>query len=155
MVGPRTNAISWDECFMRIARTIADRSKDPSTQAGAVIVNNDNVVVGIGYNGLPRGLKNEEFPWDREGDFLDVKYTYVCHAEENAIFNSNNTPKNCKIYATLFPCNECAKSIVQNGIKEVIYESDKYHDEKIWVASRRILDAAGIKYRQYTSELSK
>lgn len=152
MTGPRKDAISWDECFMRIAKTIALRSKDPSTQAGAVIVTKDNVPVGLGYNGLPRGLKNEDFPWNREGDFLDVKYTYVCHAEENAIFNSNNTTKDCKIYATLFPCNECAKSIIQNGIKEVIFESDKYHDEKIWIASRKMFDAAGITYRQYSSK---
>jgi dCMP deaminase len=152
MTGPRKDAISWDECFMRIAKTIAERSKDPSTQAGAVIVTEDNVAVGLGYNGLPRGLNNEDFPWDREGDFLDVKYTYICHAEENAIFNSNNSTKGCKIYATLFPCNECAKSIVQNGITEVIYDSDKYHDEKIWIASRKIFDAAGVKYRQLLSE---
>lgn len=155
MLKPRENAISWDECFMRIARTIADRSKDPSTQAGAVIVNQDNVVLGIGYNGLPRGLKNEEFPWDREGDFLDVKYTYVCHAEENAIFNSNSATKDSKIYCTLFPCNECTKSIIQNGIKEVIFESDKYHNESVWVASRKMLDSAGVKYRQYFSQLAK
>lgn len=155
MLGPRENAISWDECFMRIARTIAERSKDPSTQAGATIVNQDNVVVGMGYNGFPRGLKSEDFPWDREGDFLNVKYTYVCHAEENAIFNSNNTTKDCKIYCTLFPCNECAKSIIQNGIKEVIFESDKYHNEPAFIASRRMFDAVGIKYRQYFSVFSK
>lgn len=151
MTKPRENAISWDDCFMKIAEVIADRSKDPSTQAGAVIVNDQNVVVGIGYNGLPRGLKNEDFPWEREGDFLDVKYTYICHAEENAIFNSNNSTKGCRIYATLFPCNECAKSLIQNDIKEVIFESDKYHDKPVWVASRRMLDAAGIKYRQHST----
>ncbi len=155
MLKPRENAISWDECFMRIARTIAERSKDPSTQAGAVIVSPDNVVVGVGYNGLPRGLKNEDFPWDREGDFLDVKYTYICHAEENAIFNSNNTTKDCKIYCTLFPCNECTKSIIQNGIREVIFGSDKYHNDPVWVASRKMLDNASIAYRQYFSDWSK
>jgi len=149
MLGPRQNYISWDECMMRIAKTIAERSKDPNTQAGAVIVNNDNVIVGVGYNGLPRGLNNEDFPWDREGDFLNTKYAYVAHAEENAIFNANNSSKNCKIYCTLFPCNDCAKSIIQVGIKEIIFESDKYHDEPMVIVSRKMLDAAGIKYRQY------
>lgn len=151
MLGPRKNFISWDECFMRMAHVIAERSKDPSTQAGATIVSPDNVVVGLGYNGLPRGIEGDKFPWDREGDFLNVKYTYVSHAEENAIFNSNNTTKNCKIYCTLFPCNECAKSLIQVGIKEVIFDSDKYHDAPASIASRRLLDAVGIKYRQYSS----
>ena len=152
MLGPRKDAISWDECFMRMAHVIADRSKDPSTQAGATIVNQDNVVIGTGYNGFPRGIDNDKFPWDREGDFLNIKYTYICHAEENAIFNSNNAIKDCKIYCTLFPCNECAKSIIQNRISEVIFESDKYHDTPACVASRRLLDAAGIKYRKYESK---
>ena len=153
---PRENYISWDECFMRIAHVISDRSKDPSTQAGAVIADQSNVVVGIGYNGFPRSTDDSVFTWDRDSDKLsETKYAYVCHAEENAIYNSNKQPHGCKIYATLFPCNECAKTIVQNGIKEVIYESDKYHDEDIWTASRRILDAAGVKYRQYISEFSK
>jgi dCMP deaminase len=150
MLEPRTNAISWDECFMRMAEIIAERSKDPSTQAGAVIVSTDNVVVGMGYNGFPRGIDNNKFPWDREGDFLNVKYTYVCHSEENAIFNSADSTKDCKIYCTLFPCNECAKSIIQKRIVEVIFKSDKYHDTPACIASRRLLDAAKIKYRQYT-----
>src|SRR3989339_128853 len=149
---PRTNYISWDECFMRIAHIIAERSKDPSTQAGAVIADENNVVVGIGYNGWPRGIANDALPWDRQGGFLDSKYAYVCHAEENAIYNSNNSTKGSKIYCTLFPCNECAKTIIQNGIKEVIFESDKYHDGEVWVASRRLFEAAGIKCRQYVSE---
>lgn len=152
---PREGAISWDECFMRMTHVISERSKDPSTQAGAVIVTNNNVVVGMGYNGFPRGIDSEIFPWDRDGDFVDTKYAYVCHAEENAIYNANVQTKECKIYCTLFPCNECTKTIIQNGIKEIIYESDKYHDEPIWVASRRMLDAAGIKYRQYISDYSK
>ncbi|MEI6296157.1 MAG: deaminase [bacterium] len=152
MVKPRENAISWDECMMRIAKIIAERSKDPQTQAGSVVVTQDNVVVGVGYNGLPRGLKNEDFPWEREGDFLNVKYSYICHAEENAIYNSNSSTKGCKIYATLFPCNECTKTIIQNGIIEVVYESDKYHDTPSVIASRKMLDAAGIKCRQYISK---
>ena len=148
----REDYISWDECFMRMSYVIAERSKDPSTQVGAVIVNDQNVVVGMGYNGFPRGIENEDLPWDRDGDLLDTKYPYVVHAEANAIFNSNSKTKDCRIYVKLFPCNECAKAIIQNGIKEVIFESDKYHDEDIWVASRRIFDAAGVKYRQYISE---
>lgn len=155
MTKHRENYISWDECFMRIAHVIAERSKDPSTQNGAVIVDANNVVVGLGYNGFPRGVDNDTFPWEREGKLSETKYAYICHAEENAIYNSNNTTANCKIYSILFPCNECAKALTQNGIREVIYESDKYHDEDIWVAARRLLDAAGIKYRQYICDWSK
>ena len=152
MEKPRENAISWDECFMRMAHVIAERSKDPSTQAGAIIVDSNNVLIGAGYNGFPRGVDSDVFPWERTGELPDTKYAYVCHAEENAIYNSNTKTAGGKIYATLFPCNECAKAIIQNGIKEIIFESDKYHDDKIWVASRRMLDAAGITYRQYISD---
>jgi len=148
----REDYISWDECFMRIAHVMADRSKDPSTQAGAVIANDDNVVVGLGYNGWPRGIKNDELPWAREGSFTETKYAYVCHAEENAVYNSNAKTQDCKIYCTLFPCNECTKTIIQNGIKEVIFASDKYHDTEICQASRKMLDLAGVKYRQYESK---
>jgi len=146
----RENAISWDECFMRMAHVIAQRSKDPSTQAGSLIADQNNVVVGLGYNGFPRGVDNDKFPWEREGDFLNTKYAYVCHSEENAVYNSNKSTKGCKIYCTLFPCNECAKTLIQNGITEVIYASDKYHDVDAFVASRRMFDAAGVKYRQFT-----
>ncbi len=142
-------AISWDECFMRMAYIIADRSKDPSTQAGAVVVNDKNVVVGMGYNGFPRGIKNDVLPWDREGEFQDTKYAYVCHAEENAIYNANNSTNGCKIYCVLFPCNECAKTIIQNGIKEVIYESDKYADTPAVKASKKMFKLTGVKLRQY------
>jgi len=145
----RDNFITWDECFMRMARTIAERSKDPSTQAGAVIATKDNVVVGIGYNGFPRGIDNDAFPWERDGRLDETKYAYICHAEENAVYNANATTHGGKIYTTLFPCNECAKTIIQNGIQEVIFESDKYHDTPVCVASRRMLDAAGVICRQY------
>lgn len=155
MIKPRDNYISWDECFMRMAYVIAERSKDPSTQAGATIVDKNNVVVGLGYNGFPRGVDSNNFPWEREGEFLETKYAYVCHGEENAIYNANNSTSDCKIYCTLFPCNECAKAIIQNGIKEVIYESDKYHDAPSFIASRKMFDAAGVKYRQYISDFSK
>ena len=148
----RSDYISWDECFMRMAHVISQRSKDPSTQAGAVIVDAHNVILGLGYNGFPRGLSDEEFPWDRAGGFLETKYAYVVHAEENAIYNSNARTSGCKLYCTLFPCNECAKTLIQNGITEIVYESDKYHDEDIWKASRRMFDAAGVKYTQYRSE---
>ena len=134
---------------MQIARLIAMRSKDPSTQAGAVVVDENNVIVGLGYNGFPRGCDDESLPWDREGDFCETKYAYVVHCEQNAIFNANKPTRGCKIYCTLFPCNECTKTIIQNGINEVIFESDKYHDEKVWQASRKMLDLAGIKYTQF------
>jgi dCMP deaminase len=147
--------ISWDECFMRMAHVIAERSKDPSTQAGAVVVDENNVVIGLGYNGWPRGIKNEDLPWDREGDFENTKYAYVCHAEENAIYNANSPTKDCKIYCTLFPCNECVKTIIQNGIKEVIYESDKYADTPPIKAAKRMLKLVKIPFRQYISDYQK
>ncbi len=139
---------------MKIAHVIADRSKDPSTQAGAVIVDKNNIVLGLGYNGFPRGIDNDKFTWEREGDFINTKYAYVCHAEENAVYNASKDTEGGKIYCTLFPCNECSKTIIQNGIKEIIYETDKYHDLDIWKVSRKLLDAAGVTYRQYKSNLN-
>ncbi len=151
----RTDGVlSWDECFMRIARVIAQRSKDSSTQAGAVLVNQNNVVIGLGYNGWPRGIDNTDLPWAREGKLSETKYAYVVHAEENAVYNANGSSENSILYCTLFPCNECAKALIQNGIKEVVYESDKYHDKEEWIASRRLLDAAGITTREYISHES-
>jgi len=149
MQGPRKNFISWDECFMRMSLIIAERSKDPHTQAGAIVVNQRHVVVGVGYNGFPRGIEPDSLPWDREGDLADTKYAYVCHAEENAIYNANAQTEGCKVYCTLFPCNECAKTIIQNGIKEVIYLSDKYHESPAAVASRKMFDLAGVSCRHY------
>ncbi|MGB8815831.1 MAG: dCMP deaminase family protein [Minisyncoccia bacterium] len=154
MIEPRKNHISWDECFMRIAHIIAERSKDPSTQTGAVIVTKDNIVVGIGYNGFPRNIDSGALPWDREGEFENTKYAYVCHAEENAIYNSNNSTRDCKIYCTLFPCNECAKTIIQNGIKEVIYENDKYAETPSVKAAKKMFDLARVTYRQFISPIS-
>lgn len=145
---PRT-CITWDECFMKMAHLIAERSKDPSTQAGAVIVTKNNVVVGMGYNGFPRGIENTELPWEREGDFENTKYAYVCHAEENAVYNANNSTKDCIMYCVLFPCNECAKTIIQNGIKEVVYESDKYANEPNVKASKKLFKLAKVKLRNY------
>ncbi|MBU1164918.1 dCMP deaminase family protein [Patescibacteria group bacterium] len=145
--------LSWDECFMQIAYVISQRSKDPSTQAGAVIVDENNVVVGLGYNGFPRNCSDDKLPWTREGDFLNSKYAYVVHAEENAVYNANKPTTGCKVYTSLFPCNECAKTLIQCGINEIIFASDKYHDNDEWVASRKLLDLAGVKYRHYIPKL--
>lgn len=148
----RKDYFSWDETFMQMSKVIANRSKDPSTQAGACIVNDKNIILGLGYNGFPRGCGDGDLPWSREGGFCDSKYAYVVHAEENAVLNANASVEGARIYCTLFPCNECTKVIIQKGIKEVIYESDKYHDQDPWVVSRRMLDMAGVKYRQYVPE---
>ncbi|HHX36815.1 MAG TPA: dCMP deaminase family protein, partial [Clostridiaceae bacterium] len=123
----RTDYISWDEYFMGVALLAAKRSKDPNTQVGACIVNPEKRIISTGYNGFPSGISDDDFPWNREGEFLDTKYPYVCHAELNAILNQPGTSlAGCSIYVALFPCNECAKAIIQAGIKEVVYLSDKY-----------------------------
>ena len=143
---PRT-PISWDEYFMAIAELSAQRSKDPSTQVGSVIVDSMNRIVGIGYNGFPRGCSDSEFPWSKEGE--DNKYLYVVHAEANAILNKNSSSiEGCKLFTTLFPCNECTKLILQCGIKEVIFKEDKYHDSISSQASRKMLKSAKVAIRQ-------
>lgn len=151
----RKDYLDWDTYFMGLAVLSAKRSKDPSTQVGACIVNEDKRIVGIGYNGLPRGCRDEDFPWSREGDFLETKYPFVCHAELNAILNSIKNLKNCSIYVGLFPCNECAKAIIQSGIREIIYLSDKYRDSEQNIASKKMLDSAGVKYRKFTPKENK
>lgn len=152
----RTNYISWDEYFMGVALLSAKRSKDPATQVGACIVNNKNKIVGAGYNGLPAGCNDNEFPWDKQGDFLQTKYPYVCHAELNAILNNIGMDLHgCRIYTALFPCNECAKAIIQSGIIEVIYLSDKYDGSNTSVASKRMLEKAGVSYRKVESQINK
>lgn len=143
-MGKRLDAISWDEYFMGLAHLSALRSKDPSTQVGAAIVNQDNKIVGIGYNGLPLGFDDNDFSWQREGDFKETKYAYVVHAELNAILNATQSLKGCSIYVSLFPCNECAKAIVQAGIEQVVYEDDKYSGTDGDVVSKRIFESAGI-----------
>jgi dCMP deaminase len=148
----REGYFSWDETFMQIARVIAQRSKDPSTQAGACIVDSKNIILSLGYNGFPRGCSDEQLPWEREGGMCDTKYAYVVHAEANAVLNTQASTDGAKLYCTLFPCNECAKVIIQKGIKEVVFESDKYHDKSEWEASRRMLDLAGVKCREYIPE---
>ena len=146
----RMDVLSWDEYFMGLAHLSAMRSKDPSTQVGAVIVSGEHRVVSIGYNGFPNGCSDDEFPWDREGDFGATKYPYVVHAELNAILNSKNDLRGCSIYVSLFPCNECAKAIIQAGIKTIVYACDKYADTPSVIASKRMLDRAGVRYYQYT-----
>ena len=139
---------------MGVALLSAKRSEDPGTQVGACIVNEKNKIVGAGYNGLPIGCDDEKFPWVKEGDFLDTKYPYVCHAELNAILNNIGMDLHgCKIYTALFPCNECAKAIIQAGIGEVIYLSDKYAGTDSAKASRLMLDSAGVKCRKVESKL--
>ena len=147
----REDYLTWDEYFMAIAKLSAMRSKDPSTQVGACIVGEDNRILSIGYNGAPNGFNDDVFPWAREGNQLDTKYPYVCHGELNAILNYRGSRKdleNAKIYVDLFPCNECAKLIIQSGIKEVIYLSDKYKDSENNIASRRLLDECGVSYKK-------
>ena len=146
----RTDNLTWDEYFMGIALLSAKRSKDPSTQVGACIVDPSNKVVSIGYNGMPRGVDDDQIPWGH-GEGLDSKYLYVCHAEFNAILNTRDGSalQGCRIYVTLFPCNECAKAIIQTGIREVIFLDDKYHSNIDATASRRLFDMAGVTYRHY------
>ncbi len=145
--------ISWQEYFMGLAHLSALRSKDPNTQVGACIVDQDNKVVSIGYNGMPRGCNDSDMPWAREGGFLDTKYAYVVHAELNAILNASRPVKDCTIYVSLFPCNECAKAIIQSGIKKIIYESDKYDGADNNVASKRMLNEAGVELVQLPYEV--
>ena len=143
----RQNYISWDEYFMGVAMLAAQRSKDPNTQVGACIVSKDNIIISTGYNGMPKGCSDYDFPWNRDG--AETKYPYVVHAELNAILNANGRDlRDSKIYVALFPCNECAKAVIQSGIREIYYLSDKYADTPGTKASKRMLDAAGVKYTQ-------
>ncbi len=144
----RTDYISWDQYFMGVALMSAMRSKDPQTQVGACIVNTKKRIVGIGYNGFPIGIDDDSFPWDKHDSWLESKYPYVVHAEPNAILNATEPLDDATLYVTLFPCNECAKLIIQSGIKEVVYLEDKYHDRDVFIASRKMFDAAGVQYRQ-------
>lgn len=150
MISKRTDYLSWDEYFMGLSLLSSYRSKDPSTQVGACIVNENNKIMSVGYNGFPIGCSDDEFPWDREGEPYDTKYPYVCHAELNAILNNDGASlQGCRIYVALFPCNECAKAIIQAGIRTVIYDSDKYADTPSVIASKRMFDAAGVRYYKY------
>lgn len=145
----RKDVLSWDQYFMGMAHLSAMRSKDPNTRVGACIVNPQKRVVGLGYNGFPYGCEDEEFPWERDGEFLDTKYPYVVHAELNAILNSIQDLHGCTLYVSLFPCNECAKAIIQCGIKTVVYADDKYEATASVIASKRMFRASGVKLVHY------
>ena len=151
MTGKRDGYISWDEYFMGVAKLSGMRSKDPNSQVGACIVSSDNKILSMGYNGFPMGCSDDEFPWAREGeDELDKKYLYVTHSELNAILNyRGGSLEGAKLYVSLFPCNECAKAIIQAGIKTIVYGQDKYADTPGVKASKRMLNAAGVRYYQY------
>lgn len=152
----RQDYLSWDEYFMGVAILSSYRSKDPNTQVGACIVNNKNRIMSVGYNGLPIGCSDDEFPWERNGEQYNTKYPYVCHAELNAILNNAGANlEGCRIYVALFPCNECAKAIIQCGIKEVIYLSDKYADTPLVKASKRMFTAAGVKLTKLSLQRPK
>lgn len=148
----RSDYISWDEYFMGVSLLAAKRSKDPNTQVGACIVSRENVILSTGYNGFPIGCSDDEFPWEREGK--NTKYPFVVHAELNAILNSSGKSlKGARIYVDLFPCNECAKAIIQSGISEVVYLYDKYADSEATIASKRMLDAAGVTYTRLKTNI--
>ena len=150
----RTDYINWDEYFMGIAMLAARRSKDPNTQVGACIVSEDNIIISTGYNGMPKGCSDDIFPWERDGQQDMTKYPYVVHAELNAILNASGRDlRGSRIYVALFPCNECAKAIIQSGVKEVLYLSDKYKDTMLNLVSKRMLEAAGVKYTKLTTTL--
>ena len=150
MSDKRTDYLSWDEYFMGIALMSAMRSKDPGTQVGACIVSQNHRILSMGYNGFPNGCSDDVFPWSREGDALENKYFFTTHSELNAILNyRGGSLEGTRMYVTLFPCNECAKAIIQAGIKTVVYDSDKYANTPAVIASKRMFDAAGIQYYQY------
>ena len=145
----REGYLCWDDYFMSVALLSGKRSKDPNTQGGACIVNKNNVIESIGYNGLPKGCSDDEFPWEKEGEMLNTKYPFVVHAELNAILNAKGKDlSGCKIYVALFPCNECAKAIIQSGISEVVYLSDKYANTDSVKASKMMFKCAGVELRQ-------
>ena len=150
MTSKRTDYLSWDEYFMAVALLSAQRSKDPNTQVGACVANRDNKIVGVGYNGFPWGCSDDELPWAGTGDLLETKYPYVCHAELNAVLNAiSRDLRGCRIYVGLFPCNECTKVIIQAGIEEIIYLSDKYAHTDSVKASKIMLDKSpNISYRR-------
>ena len=150
MSGKRTGYLSWDEYFMAVALLSGQRSKDPNTQVGACVANEQNKIVGVGYNGFPWGCSDDDLPWAREGDWLDTKYPYVCHAELNAVLNSITLDlRRCRLYVALFPCNECTKVIIQAGIREIVYLSDKYRDTDSVRAAKLMLEKSNTLCRQF------
>lgn len=158
MSSKREDYLSWDEFFIGISKLAAGRSKDPNTQVGACIVGSDNRILSIGYNGAPNNFKDDKFPWEREGDEIHTKYAYVCHAELNAILNYPGSRKDlagATIYVDLFPCNECAKAIIQSGISNVVYLSDKYDGTPLNTASKRLFDECGVKYKSLNKKYQR
>ena len=150
IIKKRADYISWDEYFMGVAKLASFRSKDPNSQVGACIVSENNKILSMGYNGFPNGVSDDEFPWDREGNELETKYPYVTHSELNAILNyRGGSLEGTKLYVTLFPCNECAKAIIQAGIKTVVYACDKYDGTPSNIAAKRLFNAAGVRYYEY------
>ena len=150
MSGKREDYISWDEYFMGVATLSGMRSKDPNTQVGACIVSSNHKILSMGYNGFPMGCSDDEFPWAREGEPLENKYFYTTHSELNAILNyRGGSLEGATMYVTLFPCNECAKAIIQSGIKRIVYDSAKYDGTPAVIASKRMLKAAGVALQRY------
>ena len=150
MSDKRKDYITWDEYFMGVAILASMRSKDPNTQGGACIVSQDNKILSMGYNGFPMGCSDDEYPWSREAEGLDSKYLYTTHSELNAILNyRGGSLEGATLYVTLFPCNECAKAIIQAGIKKLVYDSDKYADQTNVLASKRMLKSAGVEMVPY------
>ena len=149
----RKDYLSWDEYFMGVAQLSAKRSKDPNTQVGCCIVNEEKRIVAVGYNGLPKDCDDKMFPWEvREGALHETKYAYVVHAELNAILNATTQLKGCTLYVTLYPCNECTKSIIQSGIKEIVFEDNKYEGKDFDLAAKKMLQSANVKVRQFKGE---
>lgn len=147
----REDYISWDEYFMGVAYLSSMRSKDPNTQVGACIVSDKNKILSMGYNGFPQGCSDDEYPWGKEGTEIDIKYLYTTHSELNAILNyRGGSLEGAKMYVTLFPCNECAKAIIQSGLKELVYDCDKYANTPAVIASKRMLKSAGVKITEYS-----
>ena len=157
MSGERTDVISWDDFFMQVALSASMRSKDPNTQVGACIAGVDHRILSVGYNGTPHGLNDDEFPWDSSNDPLHDKHSYVIHAEVNAILNYRGSLQDMQgatVYVTLFPCNECAKLLVQSGIGEVVYLSDKYCGTMPNLIAKSVFDKSGVRYRQLDHQLN-
>jgi dCMP deaminase len=154
MSDKRRDYITWDDYFMGVALLAAERSKDPNTQVGACIVDKENRILSTGYNGFPHGCSDDSFPWGRDGEATETKYPYVVHAELNAILNTRGKSlAGSRLYVALFPCNECAKAIIQSGVKEVVYLSDKYATTATTQASKRMLAAAGVKCTQLKTSM--
>lgn len=152
----REGYISWDDYFIGVAILASMRSKDPGTQVGCCIVGEDRIILSTGYNGFPKGCSDDDYPWDREGEQNCTKYPYVVHAELNAILNAGGKSlSGATVYTTLFPCNECAKAIIQSGITRVVYLSDKYAGTASTIASKRMMDSAGIVYEKHSSDIDR